>query len=968
MRTALILILALLLAVFFPSASSALDPDKMLSQYVHDAWQTEQGLPQNTIQSILQTRDGYLWLATQEGLARFDGKQFVTFSRNSVAEIKNNLITSLLEDREGRLWFSTGGGGLNSLKDGKFSVYTSKDGLSDDTIFSICEDREGAIWIGTRNNGLNRFKDGQVTSYTTQNGLSGDSVVAVYADREGALWIGVRGGGLNHFHDGQFKIYTTKDGLSDNNVSAICEDGGGGLWIGTNKGLNRFKDGRFIAYTMRDGLSDDSILTLQPDRKGALWIGTRKGGLNRFYQGRFNVYSTADGLSDYSVLSLYEDREENLWVGTVGGGLNRFKDGVFTAYTSREGLADDEVSPIFESREGSLWLGTSSGLTRIKDKRLTTYTPQNGFPEGGVFSICEDRAGSIWVGIGNGSLGRFKDERFTFYTKRDGLPGHNITALCEDADGAIWVGTYGGGAGRFKDGRLTRFTTKEGLSHNTVLCLIEDREKNLWMGTRGGGLNRFRDGQLSSYTTNEGLSNDFVYSLYEDQEGTLWIGTSGGGLNRFKNGQFTSYTMREGLFDNVVFSIVEDNQQNLWMSCNKGVYRASKKELNDYAAGAIASITSTAYSTPDGMKNRECNGGFQPAGWKTQEGKLWFPTIKGAVCLDPDKKNLLPPPVYIEGVTVNQQSVSGDNAEAPPGKGDLEFHYTALSLLNPDKVMFRFKLEGYDENWVDAGSRRVAYYTKVSPGRYRFRVIACNDDGVWNETGAAFNFYLKPYFYQTWWFYLLTVVFMAGVVLAAHRFRIRHLKERERKLELLVAERTRELEQANESLHNLAILDGLTNIANHRRFREFLDHEWRRSLRQATPLSLVMMDIDYFKKYNDDCGHQAGDDCLKQVAEALQGAVARPTDLVARYGGEEFVAVLADTDRAGAMDVAEKMRQRIEALNLAHPEFQRITISAGVASIVPVSGAPDDLIGAADEALYRAKRSGRNQVCFADAA
>jgi signal transduction histidine kinase len=377
------------------------------------------------------------------------------------------------------------------------------------------------------------------------------------------------------------------------------------------------------------------------------------------------------------------------------------------------------------------------------------------------------------------------------------MSDNEVLAIAEGRRG-LWVGTAAG-LNLFDGKNFTVFTTRDGLSNDSVWALLEDRAGDLWIGTDGGGLNRFRDGAFYAYKSGDGFSSDIVLSLYEDRAGDLWIGTSGG-LSRYRNGQFTSYTTREGLFDDVIFQILEDDSDNLWMSCNKGVFRVSKSELNDFAEGKRKSITSVSYGTADGMSSRECNGGIQPAGWKSRDGRLWFPTIKGAVVIDPNKLriNEQPPPVTIEQVIVDGQA-TGPSADLrlEPGARRLEFHYAGLSFLSSEKVRFKHKLEGYDNEWIDAGTRREAIYNNLAPGSYVFRVVACNNDGVWNEAGASFGFYLKPRFYQTYWFYLACALAISLLVWALYRLRIRQIRAR---FLAVLAERNRIAREIHDTL------------------------------------------------------------------------------------------------------------------------------------------------------------------------
>jgi signal transduction histidine kinase/ligand-binding sensor domain-containing protein/DNA-binding response OmpR family regulator len=782
-------------ALFSAQAQPRLDPAKAITQFRHNVWKSEDGLPQNTVPTIVQTRDGYLWFGTELGLVRFDGLRFTVFDKTNTPELRSNAIYALVEDRSGNLWIGTNGGGLTRFREGKFRSYGAADGLPPGVVLSLHEDRSGTLWIGTDGGGLYRFSQDRFTAYGVKDGLADNTVFAIAEEPNGTLWIGTHAG-LSRLSNGRFISFTTKDGLPSNYVRCLRPARGGGLWIGTNGGgLVRFKDGTFLTYGSQDGLTSNAISSLLEDDGGSLWVGTIGAGLSRLSGDRFLSYGTAEGLSNDDVWSLYQDREGSLWIGTGGGGLNRLENGKFTTFDSKEGLSGDAVLAVYEDSEGSLWLGTNGGgLNRYRNGQFTHFTSKDGLADDLVFTIFGDRPGSLWVGTRKG-LNHLENGKFRLYTMRDGLPSDKVLTSYVDRHGTLWLGTRAG-LSQFRDGVFTTFTTKDGLSNNYVLAIEEDRQGALWIGTGGGGLNRFQDGKFTVFNSRQGLSNAVVWAIHADADGVIWAGTNGGGLNRLKDGKFTFYTTRQGLFDDAIFRILEDAAGNLWMSCDKGIFRASKRELNDFAVGRKKSVNTYSYGVADGMKSRECNGGFQPAGWTARDGRMWFPTMQGAVVFDPKQIDggESAPPVVLEQVLIDGRMMdTARPVRAPPGRGELEFRYAGIDFHSPPKITFKYKLEGFDRDWVDAGSRRTAFYTNIPPGNYRFSVIARNAEGVWNSGGGSIGLYLSPHFYETGVFFAACILGVIALAAAAHSARIRRLHEHEKVLARSVEERTAEL-------------------------------------------------------------------------------------------------------------------------------------------------------------------------------
>lgn len=753
-----------------------LTPHKVLGRYQQYVWQDQHGLPQNGVLAITRTRDGYLWLGTFEGAARFDGVRFTIFDPNNTPEFKSGQILALVEDRAGNLWLGTNGGGLVRHTNDAFRLYTTADGLSSNFVNALAEDADGNVCVGT-NGGLNRFRDGRFEVFTTKDGLPDDRVLAVAADSQGGLWIGTERG-LAFFKDGRFTVYTIKDGLPMNSVNALCLDHNGVLWVGTlGGGLSRFENGRFVESGL--GAAQKRVKVIYEDRDFNLWVGAYEGGLALLHDGKFSYYSMADGLSSDSVHSIYQDAEGDIWIGTLDGGVCQLRAGRFGVYTTQDGLPHDFAMAVYETRDNSLWVGTSGGLARFKDNSWTAYTTKDGLPENGGTSITEDAAGNLWVNA-RGKLCRFRNNRFTVQPIENGQAFNNrISVLLGDRAGNLWIATRGSGLNVYRDGRFKLYTTRDGLADDDIFSLYEDREGGIWIGTLTGGISRFKDGRFKTWTTKDGLASNIVLSFYEDLQGSLWIGTSDGGLSRFRDGKFSNITVKDGLYDNLVFQILSDTPDDsgyLWMSCNKGIYRASLQELNDFAEGRIKAVNSYNYGVADGMLSRECNGAM-PAGWKTHDGRLWFPTVKGGVVINPQQRDMRQSLVAIEQALVDRAPVPlKESLQIKPGQENLEIEYTALSWSRPRQVRFRYQLEGLDHNWIDAGTRRTAYYSYLPPGEYTFKVIADNGEGVWNMQGQSLRVRVLPPYYRTWWFSALVALSIAGLVWAAWKYRVAQLE------------------------------------------------------------------------------------------------------------------------------------------------------------------------------------------------
>jgi ligand-binding sensor domain-containing protein len=572
--------------------------------------------------AITQTRDGYLWFATLDGLVRYEGVRFTIFDRSNTKGLTTNRCLSLFEDATGALWIGTEDGGLIRFRGGACAAFTTADGLPDNLVLEIQASGDGNLIVTTRS-GVAEWRDGRLVPYP-RKGLFNPP--KVYIGRSGARWLWDQTG-LRRSKDGQESVYGIPLDQSKPARAVLYETRSGDLWGKQGpQSLFRISNGAVIRYTEKDGLpaNVENFWAMLEDRHGNLWFGANKAGLLRYKDGRFTVYTTADGLSSNDVRSIFEDREGTLWIGTNERGLNRLTRQFITALSTENGLIGDNVYPIYEDRAGQIWLGTFSGLSRFSAGRFTNYNRANGLSYIGVQALTSDRAGRLWIGT-LGGLFSFTAGRFTLHPES---PLHTpVQAIHEDSAGNLWVGTERGLL-QLKDGGKTFYTTKDGLPGDNIKVIQEDRQGRLWIGAYGG-LAQFKDGRFSAYTTKDGLASDRVRALYEDNDGVLWIGTYDGGLSRFEAGRFTNYTMEQGLFNNGVFQILEDQRGNFWISCNRGVYRVSRRQLNDFAAGKIPAITCVAYGLQDGFLNTECNGGRQPAGMKAARWQAVVPHSKG---------------------------------------------------------------------------------------------------------------------------------------------------------------------------------------------------------------------------------------------------------------------------------------------------------------------------------------------------
>ncbi len=784
---------AILLTLFAALTLAALDPHRPLKQSVLTSWNSKDGLPQNTILSILQTQDGYLWLGTDEGLARFNGTQFTTFWDKS----GHFPIESLLEDKQrGILWISSWGGGLIAYRQGEkqFDSYKVDNGLPSNYAAPLALDAKGNLWIGTRE-GLAVYDGHQIRRYDQGEPLARKSIVALAISPDGSLWGATSTAIFKLEQKSGFLLDRTPD---FDDPQTLFFDQQGTLWVGTgNHGLYKFANGKWT-HIGQAPLQSGRISTVNRDREGNLWVGTYSHGLCRLKETSAECFEERNGLPSNTVISIYEDREGSLWAGTFGG-VTRIKDRRFIFYDQSTDLRNESVYALAQVKDGSLWAGTGDGLSHLKNGHINNYPIGNGYPESTVLSIAEGPQGILWLGTASG-LKEFRHGRIIRdLGARLGLANRAVSALYRDRKGNLWIAASGKGVVRYKDGQFEFFAERNGLSGDGR-SFLEDHEGNIWLATEGG-VSEFKNGAFVSYPFPRDANGNEAdaTSIYEDANHDFWISTVGSGLARLRNGKIQCLGPKDGLFEGRIWSIVEDNAGNLWLTSDHGLYRVRKSDLNNLADGTSHSAAYVAYGTKDGLPSSEFNGGYQTTGLKEANGKMLFASVRGIVEVDPDsfltQANQLIPPVVLENVLLDGQPISR-NARLPVGNGRLEFHFAALSYVDPESVNYKYKLQrdGHDADWIPADHLGNSYATNVSAGSYRFVVTASNNEGVWNQQGVDFPFVLKAPFYQTGLFKFLCFLGVMTVVLAGAVFH----RINERRLRSLVDERTHELRQAKE--------------------------------------------------------------------------------------------------------------------------------------------------------------------------
>ena len=724
----------------------AAEPGTNIPTFVVKSWRTSDGLPQNSVLALAQTPEGYLWVGTRGGLARFDGVRFRSYG---LADgLKGLSIWTLAEDGRGGLWIGTLGGGLSHWHDGKITTWTTADGLAHNDVMALAAAGPGAVWVGTKR-GLQHYGPGGFAPVGDAEGL-GREVVSLATDRDGGLWVTMEPHGLYFCKDGRCELVPGPPELPLVYSYSLVVDTAGDLWLSPGDGfvLRRQKAGAWTVFNQKDGVPFQFIRSLAQGESGEIWGASPEAGLYVVRDGRFHAVA---GMNS-AARSVFVSRDGVIWAGTPTSGLCRLTPRRLAAYPV--GLEERRVTVtgLVEAVPGEFVVATygsglfQGGLDRLEPVQILKTQVEHPH----LTSVLKTRNGAVWVG-GAGVLARREPGAAEF---RAVSLTHNLVALCEGADGTLWLGS--------REGELLHLVgdqpqpVAQGSMGALVSALVSEDGSVLWAGTQGAGLVRWEDGRVQRWTTREGLPTDAVRTLHRDAAGTLWIGTAGGGIAWLEGGRIRVVNSQSGLGDDFISQILEDDGGNLWLGGNHGISRVSKRDLRAVANGQAARVHPLVMDEADGMLAAECTGGYSPAGWRSTSGALNFSTMLGVAVVNPAQFGftLSPPTVLIEEVKLDGKPISwhGGELSLPPGSRELELHFTAFNYARPEQIRFRHRMEGREPDWLEVAGARSERYSRLSPGDYVFEVTAANLDGHWQESGAKLAFTVRPSFWQRWWF------------------------------------------------------------------------------------------------------------------------------------------------------------------------------------------------------------------------
>jgi diguanylate cyclase (GGDEF)-like protein len=925
--------------------------------YLYDTWTSRDGLPHNSINAITQTQDGYLWFATWEGIARFNGKEFKNFTRGAESGLADSGVRTLYADSDGGLLAGGARGGLIKRKPHDWQALTPIKNL----INSVLRGPNGGLWVGIQGEGLIFRSHDNAESQII---LEATSVYKLAICKNGDV-LASTSQGLYRISSTETKKITQVSGLKNIPVYSAVEDPLGRIIVGSRKGVWIYEKGQLSRFHKQ--LNDVRVATILIDKQGGYWFGTFNQGAYHFSENELSSLTERDGLPHNNILAIYQDRENSIWIGT-NDGLTRLRHAPFNTWNQAKGLKGNYIRTVLALDDGRIVVGGSNGLNVIKNKKIHSYTPTIGGnkapKEISVLSLARGFDSGVWVGTSENGLFKLDNELLK-HIELQGLPTQQIRAILEDQQGNLWIGTTGGLVKYSNDGAGQLFTTQNGLPDNYIMALTEDKKGQIWVGT-GVGVSIIKENKAQTLDIQALEKAQYVFGFYA-QKKYMWITTDRGLIRyRFADQNLAIIGQKQGLPLDKLFQVIPDTTGHFWLTSNRGIWRISRQEANAVADGIQSIINFEHYSELDGMPTSQLNGGSNPAANVDSSGQLWFASAKGVITTHPESiKQLVTAqfPTTIERIRADQKWLDLSKQEGivlPAGNQRITFHFVGLGFISSDHIQYRTKLEGLESDWIKRGSRGVAEYTNLDPGSYRFLVNAYYPYHENEINNASFSFIIQPY----WWQervvqFGLLFIFVISIMLSV-RWRLHLLRQSELKLKYEVAQKTQALQLQASAFERQAREDKLTGLHNRLAFDEWIKKIYSMS-QITTTLSIVMLDIDHFKKINDTYTHLVGDKVLQRIGNRLLQLEQRNC-FIARWGGEEFVLGVVDWEPNQVYALCEKIKFLVKDQDYKDvAEALAVTISIGIVN-ADTSADIEYLMRCADEELFKVKKGGRDGI------
>jgi diguanylate cyclase (GGDEF)-like protein len=933
-----------------------------LSDYFSETWNTRSGLPHNSINSVAQTQDGYLWIATWEGLARFNGQEFKLFTRSEINNLPDSGLRTLTPTDDGDLYIAGSRGGISLYHNRLWDTQFSAAGM----VNHLFKSKDNALWLALENDGvfyraLNSKKDISI--------IKNVSAYRIIEDASNIIWAATSDG-LYKITDKHATLVTPEYGLPNSPVYNLLITRDGQLLIGSEKGAYILKNEHFEPVDPQ--LSTESISSLLEDDHGDLWFGTINKGVFRLSPDGLEQLDSERGLPANRILSMLQDRENSIWIGT-NAGLFRLREAPFSYWTKKRGLAGDYVRTVLSHSDGSLWIGSSTGLNRLNKNKITSFTDINKDSSYSVLSLLEGKNGEVLLGTYTSGVLKVENGVITPYLNRDnGLGSNEVRTLLLDSKNRLWIGTASGLTRVEEDGTLVQFTNKADLPSGFVMALSEDNQGNIWVGT-GIGVVVF-DIITEKFTTlsfPNSFAAEYAFGFYADKD-YMWMATDRGLVRyTYTTGEMAILGREQGLPVDKLFQVVA-TEKSFWLSSNRGIIQIEKKQiqyiLNTDAEKKVIPLEYQLYDEGDGMLSAQANGGSTPSATAHNDGTLWFATAKGVSSVKPARLHAstqVSLPTAIESFYVDGKPTAlpldGESVLLPPGVSRLSFQYAGLSFIMPQRLNFQTRLKGFNGKWVNRQHSTTAEYTNLPAGRYTFMVRAGYPNAKWQQNHKVISFVIQAHFWQKMSFKLFVFFILTLTVYAIYKYRLYHYKQVEIKLISRVESQTQDLQKQADAFAYQATHDQLTDMPNRRAFDSWLAKNFASIKTQNKPLAIAIMDIDHFKRINDGWSHIVGDKVICTIARILK-TNSEGEQEIARWGGEEFTLLFPGKTAFEARVICEQLRE-----NISNNDFStvaqnlNVTVSFGISDSIGINDY-DRLLSRADQALYKAKNSGRNRT------